>query len=290
MNPLLLHINYFEQGQSLEDACRIATQLGADGIEFRKHPNPKLFPGNEEQYLDALARALDAFPLNSVSFGTPGVNLMLTDKKARTTELEKAKHFYRIASKRFPVHSVNLQTGVLMNPSAAVPGAAYALHGSASAWDKLWDQAAEGLRELGAFGEEIGIQFALETHPCYLHDTLESCQRLMEMVKHPAIGILWDHTNLLLFPNPPTVAESFEAIRNRLASVHLKNFVLHPKDGSFVVGALSDGIVNIREQMRLLAKHSYTGLICLESPRFGDREWFASGDLEYLRHLQTSCF
>ncbi len=49
--PVLLHINYFEQGPSLQDACRIAKEYGADGVEFRQLPNA--YPGTWREYLDA---------------------------------------------------------------------------------------------------------------------------------------------------------------------------------------------------------------------------------------------
>lgn len=285
MNPLFLHINYFEKGSSLRGACRLAGEVGANGMEFRRRPAPSHFEGDDLAYLDELTRALDEFPLTSVSFGSPDVNLMLADDNARAAELEAAKRFYRAAVKRFPVHRVNVQTGVLMNPASTVPGAAYDQHGSAVATERVWEQAIEGLRELTSLGEEIGIQFALETHPCYLHDTVAASIRLVDAVNHPALGILWDHTNLLLFPNPPSIADSLTEIGPRLSYVHMKNFMQAPVNGSFLIGALSDGIVDVREQARRLVENGYSGAICIESPREGDREWFAKQDFNYLRSL-----
>ncbi|HWL55012.1 MAG TPA: sugar phosphate isomerase/epimerase family protein [Chthoniobacteraceae bacterium] len=283
MLPILLHINYFEPHRTLREACALARDLGADGIEWRR--KPARHQGDDLAYLDEISRAWDGAPLEWVSFGTPGPDLMTADDAVYARELDIAERFYREAARRFPLRVINFQTGVLMNPAASVPGAAYHQHGSAVATEAQWCRATEALRRLGALGEELGCRFALETHPCYLHDTIPAAKRLVESVDHPAIGLLWDYTNLLLFPESPSMEASLNEIGSRLFYVHLKNFAVPPVDGSFLVSALSDGIIDVRHQIRLLKAHGYQGPLCLEAPRKGDREWFARGDLAYLRSL-----
>lgn len=282
MNPILLHINYFEPHCSLAEACRLANGLGVDGIEFRR----KRHGVNDDSYLDELSAALEPHAFTAISFGTPGVNLMLADAGERERELAAACLFYEKAATRFPLTVVNLQTGPIMNADPAVPGGAYSRHGSAAANESHWEAAIAGLRCLADLGGDLGVAFALETHPCYLHDTLEASSRLVEAVNRPAMGLLWDQSNfLLLSEKAPSSAEACERIGERLASVHLKNFLLPPANGDLPVSALSDGIINIREQVACLQRRSYAGPICLESPRQGDRQWFARQDLFYLRSL-----
>lgn len=48
---------------------------------------------------------------------------------------------------------------------------------------------------------------------------------------------------------------------------------------------LADGDCNNREFLRELKNHDYRGMICLEAPRSGDREWFAQQDLAYAKSL-----
>jgi sugar phosphate isomerase/epimerase len=52
-----------------------------------------------------------------------------------------------------------------------------------------------------------------------------------------------------------------------------------------VATGLGDGEINTRHLLRLLSAMGYTGPLCLEGPRAGDREWFAQQDIAYLRRL-----
>lgn len=42
--PVIMHVNYCEQGQTLEEICRKAVGWGFDGVEFRR----KRSDGQEE--------------------------------------------------------------------------------------------------------------------------------------------------------------------------------------------------------------------------------------------------
>lgn len=282
MNPLLLHINYFEQGQSTERACKLARELGADGIEFRRKPSN--WKGTDLEYLDEVSRALDAHPLDYVSFGAPGINLMSCDRDERERELEAAEAFYRKAASRFPLKVVNTFAGNLMNKSKAVPYLEYWHHGSAIASEEQWQNAIEGFKRMGKVAEELGFRFAFETHGVYLHDTLEATMRLVEGVDSEHVGMLWDHANMMLFPECPGFDEVLSRAKSKLYHVHLKNLLVPPSRFLAVCG-LADGVINIRQQVAKLLEAGYDGPICIESPREGDREWFAREDMAYLRDV-----
>jgi len=88
----------------------------------------------------------------------------------------------------------------------------------------------------------------------------------------------------MVFPEAPTLAEAVTALGSRLYAVHLKNLLTNPAQ-LLCVCTLGDGIINIREQLRILAEAGYEGPICLESPRAGDREHFLRQDVEYYRSV-----
>lgn len=282
MSAVLLHINYFEQGQSLERACRLTREVGADGIEFRRKAGD--FSGTDLEYLDEVSAALDRHPLEWVSFGAPAVELMGPDRALHEREIEAAEKFYRKAASRFPLRVVNTFTGTLANPDKTLPSAEYWHHGSAIATDAQWEAAIAGFQRLGALAGELGFRFAFETHGVYLHDTIEASVRLVDGINSPHVGILWDHANLMLFQQQPTLAEAVQAMGSRLFYVHLKN-LLAPPAKLLAVTSLSGGILNIREQLALLEKSGYDGPLCIESPRAGDREEFLREDLAYLRRI-----
>ncbi len=280
--PILLHINYFEQGQSLERACELTRQLGADGLEFRRKPGN--FPGSDLEYLDEVSSALDRHPLEWVSFGAPGADMMLADADARERELEAAEAFFRKAAARFPLKVVNTFTGTLANADRTLPFVEYWHHGSTVATPEQWANATAGFQRLGALAGELGFRFAFETHGVYLHDSVEATMRLVNAIGSPQVGLLWDHANLLLFPTTPSLEEVIAQAGASLFYVHLKN-LLFPAQHFLAVSSLSAGIINVREQLSRLKAAGYTGPICLEAPRPGDREQFAKEDLAYVREL-----
>jgi len=282
MIPVLIHINYFEQGQSLDRACKITKELGADGIEFRRKPGG--FPGSDLDYLDEVSRAVDRHPLEWISFGAPGVDLMGEDAARHEREIEAAEKFFRKAAGRFPLRIVNTFTGDLRNPDPAQSVYDYSRHGSALATDAQWEAAIAGFRRLGALAGDLGFRFAFETHGLYLHDSVEATLRLVRGIASTHVGVLWDHANLMLFPKAPAFSEVIQSAGDHLFYVHLKNLLVPPPQ--FVaVSSLSGGILNIRDQLGHLRKAGYDGPLCLEAPRAGDREEFLREDLDYLRRL-----
>jgi hypothetical protein len=59
-NPVIMHVNYMEQGQSIEEICEKAVKIGFDGVEFRR----KMKNMNDEAYLEKLAILLKNQNLN----------------------------------------------------------------------------------------------------------------------------------------------------------------------------------------------------------------------------------
>ncbi len=282
MNAVLIHINYFERGQTLQRACRLVRELGADGIEFRRKPSG--YAGSDLDYLDEVSRAIDKHPLDWVSFGSPGVDLMGADESQREREIEAAERFYRKAAGRFPLKIVNAFTGKLANPDHTLPRHQHQHHGSAIATCEQWAAAIAGFQRLGALAEELDFQFAFETHGVYLHDTLEATLRLVDGVGSRHVGVLWDHVNQMLFPRVPTFEEVVAATEGRLFYVHFKNLLVPPSH-FIAISSLSGGILNIRNQLATLRKTGYHGPFCLECPRAGDGELFVREDFSYFLGL-----
>ena len=140
---------------------------------------------------------------------------------------------------------------------------------------------------LGQAAADLGFLLALEMHPAYLHDTLDSTLKLVEMTAHSAVGVNLDYVNFTALPKLPSMSETLEQIGEKLYYVHLKNIYVPPSGDRLRVG-LSEGQVNHREFLSLIDESGYAGPFCLECPRPGDREWFAQQDLAYARSLLTN--
>lgn len=280
--PVIMHVNYCEQGQTIEEMCEKAVRWGFDGIEFRSSRQ-----GVDEtpaQHLDTIARAVERTGLKHVLFGGPGPDLMNPDPSVREREIERMTTFYELAAQRFPLTVCNAMTGTLRNPDPAAPPREYELHGSGAATPDHWRWAAEGYQQIARVAEKLGFRLAFEIHPNYLHDTVPATMRLVREIGAPHVGVNLDYGNLVYFKKPPSLKEAVEQTRSALYLVHLKNSIGLHGGQRFPVG-LGDGDINHREFLALLKASGYDGPICIEAPRPGDREHFAVQDLAYIRSV-----
>jgi len=278
---IIMHINYCEQGQTLEETCRKAVAWGYDGVEFRN----KRFNIEEDmdQYLETIYRASKKYNLKNVLFGGGTPNLMSPDKESRERDLEYCERFYPRAHEMFGFDVSNLLVGTVMNPATEIEYADFTKHGSYIAKKKHWDQGSEGLTRIAAVAERCGFRLGLETHPNFLHDTVDSAMKLAESSGSENIGVNLDFINANVLPGGITIEEALQKIGKRLFYVHLKN-IIKLENGRIRTG-LADGEYNNRHIIKRLMESGYSGPICVEAPRPGDREWFAVKDLEYIKSV-----
>ena len=281
-NTLIMHVNYCEQGQSIEEMCRKAVGWGFDGIEFRRQRSK--VAETPEQYLNVIAAAVKKSGLRQVLFGGPGVDLMTADAAQRDKNISVAIDFYRLAAERFKLTVCNTMTGQLISKDIPYDYNNYAAHGSALAAPEQWARAAAGFKELGKLAESLGFKFAFETHMGYLHDYPLVAGDLVDRIASPAVGVNLDYGNAFLMANNPPLADTIRKLVPRIFYVHLKNYMPLPAGGWIATG-LADGAINHREYLRLLREAGFTGPVCIEAPRPGDREWFAREDADYIRQL-----
>lgn len=281
-SSIIMHVNYCEQGQNLEEMCRKAVKWGFDGIEFRRRRSK--VEETPEQYLVKLAAAVKKTGLKHVLFGAPGVDLMTEDAAKREKEIAEAMDFYRLASMFFKLTVCNTMTGSLVKKSIPFTYRDYAKHGSAAATVEQWQWAVDGFKKLGKFAVDLGFKLAFETHMGFLHDYPLVAKELADRINSSAVGVNLDYGNAVYMPNNPSLAETIRKMAKGIFYVHLKNSTPFPEGGRMAAG-LADGEINHREYLRLLKEIDYSGPICIEAPRSGDREWFARQDITYLKKM-----
>ncbi len=278
--PVIMHVNYCEQGQTILEICEKAVSWGFDGVEFRR--KRARVDETVEGYLDSIAEGVQKSGLKYVLFGGPGPNLNNEDKGAREAEIQSAIDFFRMASERFKLTVNNTFTGGLTNKTPGVPAADYTQHGSFIATEDQWSWAAE-FKELGKLANELGFRFAFEAHMNYIHDTPAAAKKLADLIDEPSVGVNLDYGNAVYFPKNPSIADTIKALGNKLYYVHLKNSISIA--GKRFPTGLSEGEINHREYLRLLKESGFDGPICIEAPRPGDREFYAQVDLAYTKSL-----
>jgi len=279
--PIIMHVNYCEQGQTILEICEKAVSWGFDGVEFRR----KRSGVNETtvEYLDSIAAGVKKSGLQYVLFGSPGPNLNIDDKNARDAEIQSAIEFFQLASQRFKLTVNNTFTGSLMDRTPGVPGSDYDRHGSFVATEDQWQWASE-FKKLGKAANEMGFRFAFETHMNYIHDIPSAAKKLVDMIDEPSVGVNLDYGNAVYFKNNPDIVSTIKAMGDKLYYVHLKNSITL-SDGKKLPTALGDGEINHRIYLKTLMECGYTGPLCIEAPRAGDREWYAKVDLAYIKSV-----
>jgi sugar phosphate isomerase/epimerase len=283
-NPIIMHITYCEQGQTIDEICRKAVKWGFDGVEFRrKRAGVDETP---EQYVDAIAKSAEASGLKMVMLGSPTVNMIVEDADDRRRQIDEAVDFFKMASKKLNLTVCNAFAGWLENSDKSVYYYDFRKHGSGIGTEEQYEWAAQAFRVLGDVAQELGITLALELHGCTLHDLPASANRLLKMIDRKSVGANLDYGNMIYFKDQPSIADSISELGEKLFYVHLKNSAALSIYGlDRLPTALSGGDINHREYMRLLAAAKYRGPIGLEAPRPGDREWFAQEDIAYIKSI-----
>ena len=123
-----------------------------------------------------------------------------------------------------------------------------------------------------------------------IHDIGKACAKLMEMTNHDAVGINYDHGNIILNKAGETIDQVFELLPEKIYYAHLKNLLLSglPDGNRTYTGVrLSDGHINQYTVMQYLKKHLKTGIVAIEYPSSGDGVIAAIKDMEYIRFLKS---
>lgn len=283
-NPVIMHCNYAEQGQSLDEMCALAARVGFDGIEFRRRRS-----GRDESpaaYLEEIARGVEKHGIRRVLFGGPGPALT-GDADTRRRELDDVIAFYRLAARRFDLTVCNITAGTLR--AEGKDYMEFDQHGSQIATEAQWEAAVTGFQELGDLATELGFRFAFETHNVFIHDLPEPTRRLIDRVDRDSVGANLDYGNILLHPNGGTLDQAFETLAGRIYMAHLKNMYRIPQRAyhNWISCALEAGAINNRKLLKHLRAQDMTGPIVIEAPQPGDREWFARTDHAYLRAVMA---
>lgn len=284
MNPVLMHINYCEQGQTIPEICEKAASWGFSGVEFRQKPGGGLPFSGAEAYLGEVAENARKYGLTKLVFACNALEVCSTEASKRSAAVRNAVEFITAANKIAGATLFNAFAGQFIDRSIPY-GPDYLLHGSVLASQEQWQYAAECFAEIGEAAEKLGARLAFETHMSYLHDTPAASAKLVKLIDSPAVGINMDFGNTVYFAGHPAVGECISLYGDKLFDIHLKNSVGVP-GGERIPTGLGDGEINHRQYLSLLKQAGYTGPVTLEAPRPGDREHFVKQDIAYYKALR----
>ena len=293
INKVVMHINYGEDASSsfgkktIDDICRIAAGIGYDGIQFRGAPPKELSSLSFREFAEEIAKCKKKYGLSEILFGISIAACISEDKEEREKSILEAIEKAQIANDICGTTVCNTFGPRLFSKIPNAPGAPE-FHGSAVATPRDWELTADTFARVGREIEKIGVKFAFETHPKYINDTPEASKKLVDLIDSPAVGINMDYGNTVYFASHPSLEETVDIYGDKLYYIHIKNSSPVPGTGTRIATNLGDGEINHRAYLAKLREVGYSGPICIEAPRNGDRLWFAKQDFEYFKFVASS--
>lgn len=292
MNKTIMHVNYGEVRynsygtHTVDDICKMAAEIGYDGIEFRSAPPKEFADMPIKDYVQQIADGKKKYNLSTIMFSIGISECANPDKEIRENSINDAIEKAKLVNDMCETTICNCFAAYIGCPLPTAPAGAYEFNGSFAATPEQWELTAESFRKFGDAAASLGMKFGFETHMNYIHDLPEATMKLVNMIDSPAIGVNMDFGNTVYFPKHPTVTETIDMYGDKLFYTHLKNS--SPVNGKRMATALSDGEINHREYLSKLKKVGFAGPIGIEAPRPGDRVWFARKDLEYFKAVMAS--
>jgi sugar phosphate isomerase/epimerase len=128
----------------------------------------------------------------------------------------------------------------------------------------------EALRGLADIGQKGNVTIGLENeHACNVATAGETA-RILNLVPHRHLGVVWDPANALCAGEDPFPGGYSLLPRNRIVHVHAKD--CHIADGKPVWGPLGTRHVRWKEQIAALIHDGYRGYMSLETHWRGPNE------------------
>lgn len=293
MNPVIMHVNYGEVSfdsfgsNTIDDICRMAAELGFDGIEFRSAPPKEFKEMPFADFMDQIAKGVKEYGIRMPIFSIGLPNSASADKQTRVEEAEATLKKVQKIHDMFGTTVFNTCGTTILSKDPAVPGTAMESHGSGAATQEQWDCTVDTYQMVAKGLEQMGVKFAFETHMKYLHDTPEVSRKLVDLIDSPNVGINMDFGNTVYFLKHLSVEETIDLYGDKLFYTHLKSSVAKPGGGRTPT-MLSQGEINHRTYLKKLKQIGFEGPIGIEGNRPGDRYWYAKEDLAYFKAVRDA--
>jgi sugar phosphate isomerase/epimerase len=277
---VLLHVNYYEGANKLDELFRIAQKFGYDGVELRwKYRFDDM---NQQEYQNKLIDLKSQYPDFEINFGGT-VDFCRGKEDEVKAETTNYLEFLEWSKKELDTKVMNFFTGGMVAENTEYT--AFHRNGSGMADEGDYERSAAGLKIVGDKAAELDMLIALETHNCYLHDLVKPCKKLMDMTNHDAVGINWDQGNIIINENGETIDEVFDILDGKIYYAHLKNLLFRAHD-LYLVTQLSQGHIDTMYAMKKLKTNLKSGMLATEYPSSGDGVIAAKRDMEYVKYLK----
>jgi sugar phosphate isomerase/epimerase len=231
-----------EVAPGFADAVQICLPLGIRAYEVRKLRGGRV-PDVPEKAIEEVVEQVEVHDLTLIGI-SPGFCKKELDAPTVEEEFERGfDRAFRLMD-RLGVRRMTIFSYRRTEREAAIPQRVFDLLGRAVALCR---------RE--------GVEVVLENTRLCWADTGE---HLADVARTLGIEVAWDPANAAA-SGGEAYPTGYEAVRNLIAHVHLKNW--HPERGWVY---LDDGVVDVAGQLKALEADGYRGYYCIENHRWND--------------------
>jgi sugar phosphate isomerase/epimerase len=235
---------------TLEEAMKLFSRLGFDGIEIRCAAEGHLDTDSAEPgTINEIKRWSRTYEL-PVTCLTSYFKDFVTEKRSR--ELESLKKVIAIAEK-LDTPFVRLYGGIDPPPDGW------------SAWES-WDKTVSGIKELSQFCEEKKVLLCIETHNGSLTYTAEDAVKMIREINRPNVGILLDFA-WIHFRGKESPEEAVKLCGPYIFHCHYKDWKIGP-EGSREACLMGEGDIPWERFFRALKASGYDGSLSDEYERY----------------------
>jgi sugar phosphate isomerase/epimerase len=276
---VLMHVNYYEGPGKLDKLFKLAQDNFYDGVELRWKYN---FPDMTQiQYQEKVAKLKQQYPEFEIVFGG-AVDFCRGTEAEVKKETEAYLEFLEWAKVNCDTKVMNFFTGGLV--AKGVEYIEFDKNGSNIATEEDYQKSAAGLKIVGDKAAQLNILIALETHNCYLHDLATPSKKLMDLTNHSAVGMNYDHGNILINSNGESIDQVFELLDGKIYYAHLKNIMVYKN--VYLVTRLEEGHIDTMHVTDKLRNNLKSDMVTLEYSAPGDGIIAAKRDMEYMRFIK----
>ena len=129
--------------------------------------------------------------------------------------------------------------------------------------DQTFERAAAALHALGVEAATRGMVIGLENEHACNAGTGEEAARLLRLVQHPAVKLVWDPANASILGEVPFPGGYSTLQPDRIVHVHAKDCIVRDQKATW--GPLGEMAIDWRGQIDALARDGYNGWISLET-------------------------
>lgn len=229
---------------SIEHTAKMAREMGYDGVELR------LLQGNVIDPVQDAQAVVDAV----ATLRAQGLDVCALDSSCTFNNQERRERMHQVDSL---LQWIRL-AGETQVPLIRVFGGAG--QEQAATEEEVDGWVAEGLSAVVPAAQQAGVTVVLETH-----DTFSSARRVarvLQRIDSPTIAVLWDSHHP--YRVGETVEDVLEAVRGRLAHVHIKDARRIAGSSDWQLTLLGEGEVPVQEQLQALKRVGYSGYIVVE--------------------------